>query len=98
MLWKGDKVMAIDYNEARKSESDPVPELLEALRVVPGAVQTAGTDLEEADTGEGFELPVADLSALELTVQIVPPQWDGFVCSSCFLVHPGPSSRVKRTA
>ena len=80
--------MASDYDEPRRSEFDPAPESLEALRTVPGAVQTAAdSDLDVADTAEGIELPGADLSALELTVQIVPPQLDEFVCSSCFLVH-----------
>lgn len=79
--------MVIDYDEPRKSESDPVPESLEALGAVPGAVRTARSDLDEADTAEDIELPGADLSALELTVQIVPSRRDEFVCSSCFLVH-----------
>lgn len=79
--------MAIDYDEPRKSESDSVPESPDELRAVPGAVRTADADLDEADTAEGIELPGADLSALELTVEIVPPKRDEFVCSSCFLVH-----------
>jgi hypothetical protein len=79
--------MAIDYDEPRKSESEPVPESLDELRTAPGAVRTADVDLDEADTAEGIELPGADLSGLELTVEIVPPKQDEFVCSSCFLVH-----------
>lgn len=79
--------MAIDYDEPRGSGSDPVLEPLDELAAVPGAVRTADVDLDEADTADVIELPGADLSNLELTVEIVPPKRDEFVCSSCFLVH-----------
>lgn len=79
--------MATDYDEPRKSEPDLVPEPLDELQNAPRSVRTADADLEEADTAEGVELPGADLSALELTVEIIPPEKDEFVCSSCFLVH-----------
>lgn len=79
--------MAIDYDEPRGSGTDPVPESLEELAAVPGPARTADLDLEEADTAEAVELPGADLSNLELTVEIVPPKKDEFICSSCFLVH-----------
>lgn len=79
--------MATEYDEPRKSESDVVPEPLDELQNAPRSVRTADADLEEADTAEGVELPGADLSALELTVEIIPPEKDEFVCSSCFLVH-----------
>ncbi|MEE2522500.1 DUF4193 domain-containing protein [Pseudarthrobacter sp. J75] len=79
--------MATDYDEPRKSETDQAPESLEELRTAQGAVRTANPDVDEADTAEGIELPGADLSAMELTVEVVPPKKDEFVCSSCFLVH-----------
>lgn len=79
--------MATDYDAPRKSESDPASEPLEELQTAPGAVRTADADVDEADTAEGIELPGADLSGLELTVEIVPPQKDEFVCSNCFLVR-----------
>ncbi len=79
--------MATDYDEPRKSESDPTPESLEELRTAQTAARTADVDVDEPDTAEGIELPGADLSAMELTVEVVPPKKDEFVCSSCFLVH-----------
>lgn len=79
--------MATDYDAPRKSESDPAADSLEELQAAPGVVRTADADVDEADTAEGIELPGADLSNLELTVEIVPPQKDEFVCSSCFLVR-----------
>ncbi|WP_461164402.1 DUF4193 domain-containing protein [Arthrobacter sp. R4-81] len=79
--------MATDYDAPRKSEADVVPESLDELQAVPGAVRTRDADIDEAETAEGVELPGADLSGLELTVEIIPPQKDEFVCSSCFLVR-----------
>ncbi len=79
--------MSTDYDEPRKSESDPAPESLEELRTAQSSVRVAGVDVDEPDTAEGIELPGADLSAMELTVEVVPPKEDEFVCSSCFLVH-----------
>lgn len=79
--------MAIDYDEPRGSGPDPVPEPLEELAGVPAAARTADMDLGEADAADVIELPGADLSKLELTVEIVPPKKDEFICSSCYLVH-----------
>lgn len=81
--------MAIDYDGPRKLDTEPAPESLHELRTAPGAIRSAdpALDLDDADTAEGVELPGADLSDLELMVEIVPPQRDEFVCSSCFLVH-----------
>ncbi|MFD1507510.1 DUF4193 domain-containing protein [Georgenia yuyongxinii] len=47
----------------------------------------AGVDEEDLVAGEGLELPGADLSGEELTIEVVPQQTDEFVCTRCFLVH-----------
>ena len=40
----------------------------------------------DAAATDGFELPGADLSDLELDVVVLPPQEDEFTCIECFLV------------
>ncbi|MFD0481367.1 DUF4193 domain-containing protein [Kineococcus sp. GCM10028916] len=44
-------------------------------------------DEDETDAAEGFELPCADLSGEELSVQVLPRQQDEFTCTSCLLVE-----------
>ena len=44
-------------------------------------------DEDETDAAESFELPGADLSNEELSIEVVPKQDDEFTCSVCFLVH-----------
>lgn len=44
-------------------------------------------DEDETEAADSFDLPGADLSSEELTVQILPAQADEFTCSSCFLVR-----------
>ncbi|MCU7827252.1 DUF4193 domain-containing protein [Kitasatospora sp. DSM 101779] len=41
----------------------------------------------DVEAVEDLELPGADLSGEELTVQVVPLQEDEFTCMTCFLVH-----------
>ena len=77
--------MATDYDAPRRGDTDEEAESLEELRDrreqrFPGA---AG----EAEEPESVELPGADLSHEELTVPVVPPKPDEFVCTVCFMVH-----------
>ena len=44
-------------------------------------------DEDETEAAESFELPGADLSNEELSIEVVPKQDDEFTCSVCFLVH-----------
>ena len=44
-------------------------------------------EVDEAEAAESFELPGADLSDVELAVEVVPEQQNEFTCMSCFLVH-----------
>ena len=81
--------MATDYDASRKSEEEQKEDSLEALRLA--ATDKDGSsgriDEDETEAAESFELPGADLSNEELTVEVVPKQDDEFTCSVCFLVH-----------
>ncbi|MHC5560919.1 DUF4193 domain-containing protein [Kocuria sp. U4B] len=81
--------MATDYDAPRtRDEDEPANESLEALQARTSATtQAPAIDLEDVDTAEGIDLPGADLSHEELTVQVVPEQADEFTCASCFLVR-----------
>jgi hypothetical protein len=80
--------MATDYDEVR---SDVAESRQDSLRILQSAnAPDAGSvfrDLDEADTIDGVELPGADLSGLELKIEIVPQKDDEFSCFSCFLVR-----------
>ncbi len=57
-------------------------------RAARGAtLQATLIDEDETEAADSFDLPGADLSSEELTVQILPAQADEFTCSSCFLVR-----------
>ncbi|MFJ9843290.1 DUF4193 domain-containing protein [Kitasatospora sp. NPDC101155] len=78
--------MATDYDAPRRSDETESVESLEELQArreqrFPGAA------VDEAEEPESVELPGADLSSEELTVPVVPPQPDEFVCARCFMVH-----------
>ncbi|MGI9093740.1 MAG: DUF4193 domain-containing protein [Mycobacteriales bacterium] len=80
--------MATDYDAPRRNETDePGDDSLEALKARRAEAQSATVDTDEAELGETFELPGADLSREELTVKVLPKQADEFTCTSCFLVH-----------
>ena len=81
--------MATDYDASRKSEEEQKEESLEALRLAATDKDTSsGTiDEDETEAAESFELPGADLSNEELSIEVVPKQDDEFTCTVCFLVH-----------
>jgi len=65
----GDAAMATDYDAPRRDESDAVIEdSLDVLQERHREAQSPVVDVEETDTAEGFELPRADLSGEELSV------------------------------
>ena len=78
-----------DYDAPRtRPEDEPANESLEAIQAQRSATaQTSVIDVEDFDTAEGIDLPGADLSHEELTIQVVPEQVDEFTCGSCFLVR-----------
>ena len=81
--------MATDYDASRKSEEEQKEESLEALRLAATDKDTSSGKIDEDETeaAESFELPGADLSKEELTIEVVPKQDDEFTCSVCFLAH-----------
>lgn len=80
--------MATDYDAPRRTDADDLGEdSLEELKARRSEAQGSSVDTDEADLGESFELPGADLSSEELTVKVLPRQADEFTCASCFLVH-----------
>lgn len=92
--------MPTDYDVVRRNADDTADESLAALTHA-STLGAAVRDVED-DADDGIvELPGADLSLEELTVQVVPKQADEFTCDSCFLVYhrsrlaPGPGGRQR---
>ncbi|MEV8100459.1 DUF4193 domain-containing protein [Kitasatospora sp. NPDC085879] len=79
--------MATDYDAPRGTgDSGSDDDSIEALKGRRDDKQSGAVDAD-AEAVEGLELPGADLSGEELTVQVVPLQEDEFTCMTCFLVH-----------
>lgn len=79
--------MATDYDAPRKNDDDLENDSIEELKARRNDKSTSNVDVDETEQAEGFELPGADLSGEELSVQVIPRQNDEFTCSKCFLVH-----------
>src|SRR3954471_12970578 len=87
--------MATDYDAPRKTDEemneDSIEELnedsIEELKARRHDKNSGKVDEDEVEAAESFELPGADLSHEELSVQVLPRQQDEFTCASCFLVH-----------
>ncbi|MFB9200266.1 DUF4193 domain-containing protein [Nonomuraea spiralis] len=79
--------MATDYDSPRKTDDDSGDESLQELQTRRADTSSGRIDVDETDLAESLELPGADLSGEELSVQVIPPQADEFTCSRCFLVH-----------
>jgi uncharacterized protein DUF4193 len=79
--------MATDYDAPRKTEEELNEDSLEELKARRLDKNSGKVDEDEVEAAETFELPGADLSHEELSVQVLPKQEDEFTCSSCFLVH-----------
>lgn len=80
--------MATDYDAPRKNEDDVEQDSLEELQA-RRAEQSGSSEVDEDENAvaEEYELPGADLSGEELSIQVIPAQEDEFTCSVCFLVH-----------
>ncbi|MDT3767738.1 DUF4193 domain-containing protein [Gleimia hominis] len=79
--------MATDYDAPRKNDDEVSEDSIEELKSRRNDTGSNVVDEDENEAAEDFELPGADLSNEELTVQVVPRQDDEFTCSECFLVH-----------
>jgi len=79
--------MATDYDAPRKTEEEQSEDSIEELKARRHDKNSGKVDEDEAEAAEAFELPGADLSHEELSVQVLPRQEDEFTCATCFLVH-----------
>jgi hypothetical protein len=79
--------MATDYDAPRKTDEELNEDSIEELKARRLDKNSGKVDEDEVEAAESFELPGADLSHEELSVQVLPRQQDEFTCSSCFLVH-----------
>ena len=75
-----------DYDAPRvKPEEQEKDEALEEARA---KLASNGDKVDdEPNLDEAITLPGADLSGVELEVEVVPQQSDEFTCMSCFLVR-----------
>ena len=75
-----------DYDAPRvKPEEQENDEAVEEARAKVAPKSDKVDD--EPNLDEAFILPGADLSGVELEVEVVPQQSDEFTCMSCFLVR-----------
>ena len=79
--------MATDYDAPRKQDEELKNDSLKELASRRSDSHSSSVDVDEAEAADGFELPGADLSNVELSVAVIPAQDDEFTCSQCFLVH-----------
>jgi hypothetical protein len=79
--------MATDYDAPRKTDDELSEDSIEELKARRADKSSSAVDVDETEQAEGFELPGADLSNVELSVRVLPRQADEFTCSKCFLVH-----------
>ena len=79
--------MATDYDAPRKTDDELSEDSIEELKSRRVDKSASSVDVDETEQAEGFELPGADLSGEELSVRVIPRQYDEFTCSRCFLVH-----------
>jgi hypothetical protein len=79
--------MATDYDAPRKTEDEQKEDSIEELKARRNDKTSGKVDEDETEAAESFELPGADLSHEELSVEVKPKQEDEFTCMSCFLVH-----------
>ncbi|MEE2059413.1 DUF4193 domain-containing protein [Rhodococcus artemisiae] len=75
--------MSTDYDVRRTNELVGTSTAIDELALKP----TTHADADEAEVVESPDLPGADLSGEELSVNVVPIQEDEFTCYRCFLVQ-----------
>lgn len=82
--------MATDYDAVRKRDDEPEIDSVEEAKQVAGTArksQQPDIDVDDGEAAESFELPGADLSHVDIAIEVVPQQRDEFTCTVCFLVH-----------
>ena len=80
--------MAADADDPRPDIAEQNAKSLEELQAsTRDDSKSHAVEVDEAEAAESFELPGADLSDVDLEVEVIPEQQDEFTCMSCFLVH-----------
>ena len=74
--------MATDYDAPRKTDDELSEDSIEELKSRRVDKSASSVDVDETEQAEGFELPGADLSGEELSVRVIPRQYDEFTCST----------------
>jgi hypothetical protein len=77
---------ASDYDARRVSDVDTARSALRELAPTLSGSSTSVIDDDPNDV-HFFDLPGADLSGEELSVQVIPERANEFTCSSCHLVQ-----------
>src|SRR4026209_88644 len=75
---EGNPPMATDYDAPRKTDDDLSEDSIEELKGRRVDKSSSSVDVDETEQAEGYELPGADLSNEELSVRVLPRQYDEF--------------------
>ncbi|WIV43777.1 DUF4193 family protein [Glutamicibacter nicotianae] len=79
--------MATDYEEARPDVAEASEETLQDVQKMDApTAKSVSAELEENDFPDGLELPGAIVNE-ELSINVVPPGNDEFVCGECFTIR-----------
>ncbi len=79
--------MATDHDAPRRTVDDDGDTRVDELAGLFPVARAASIDADELRAADAFDLPGADLSSEEISVEIMPAQADEFTCASCFLVR-----------
>jgi hypothetical protein len=74
----------IDYDAPRRSAAGLDDDGAQELNALSDVGRSPSVDLDEV---ESFDVPGADPTGEELSVEVVPMQSDEFRCARCFLVQ-----------
>lgn len=79
--------MATDYDEARPDVVEASEKTLNDDKQMDApTAKSVHAELEEADFTDGVDLP-GEIVSEELTVTVIPPRQDEFVCPECFTIR-----------
>lgn len=79
--------MTTDFDEPRGSTDEDVTTMARLPEGQGPSTPPPVIDEDELAAADSFDLPGADLSSEEISVEILPAQADEFTCASCFLVR-----------
>lgn len=79
--------MATDHDAPSRTVHDDSDTRIDELGGLFPVAGPASIDADELRAADAFDLPGADLSSEEISVEILQAQADEFTCASCFLVR-----------